>query len=55
MEETSMYVQGSRSPREGTQRVSPPTLGKDLNNQAEQMGFVVEQRKQKKKTLAEEE
>lgn len=49
-----MYVHGSESPHESTQRVSPPKLRQSLNNQAEEKGFISEQRKQKKKTLAEE-
>lgn len=52
MEETSIYVCGSESPREYTQRVSFPKLGQNLNKQAAEKGFVGEPGRQRKKTLA---
>lgn len=52
MEETSIYVCGSESPCEYTQRVSFPKSRQNLNKQAAEKGFVGEPGRQRKKTLA---
>lgn len=53
MEETSIYVYGSESPREYTQSISFPKFRQNPNKQAAEKGFVGEPGRQRKKTLAE--
>ena len=48
VEEISMYICGSESTQECTQRASPPKSGQNLNNQAEEMGFVGGKKRQRK-------
>lgn len=52
MEENSIYVCGSESPRAYTQRASVPKLGQNLNKRAAEKGFVGEQGGPSTKTLA---
>lgn len=50
-----MHIRGSESVQERTQTASPPETGQNLIHQANETGFVGEQKRQRKITLAEEE
>lgn len=48
-----MHICGSESTQEHIQTASPPETGQNLIHQAKETGFVGEQKRQRKITLAE--